>query len=231
MVVLTAVLAGCGRVHFDARSDAPQIVATAGPGYQRVNSLTVTFTPLALGDLLVVAGYWNRNPDTMTVTDDGALSWTALAPAVVPGGCIDGGATGAGFWYATATSASADQITIAGTDTNNSPLGAYVIELAGVEATSPIIASSGAGAATASNAMSVPELTADQAAVVLALFVDPDGHGDMVPGGGFDLLANDYYFYSMIETQTAPPGAITPDATLPAGTSDACWAAVAAAFR
>jgi hypothetical protein len=230
-VVLGMLLPGCGRVHFEERAEPPSIVATVGPGYQRANSFAVSFTPAATGDLLVVAGYWNRYPDTITVSDDGGLVWTALAPQVVPSGCNDGGATGAGLWYATAAGASPMTITIAGTDTGSFPLAEYVVELAGVDLGSPVAASAGQPAPAASNAMDAPELPVVDAVAVLALFVDPNGSGNMVPGAGYDQLANDYLFYSMIEAQIASPGAITPNATLPAGTSDACWAAAAAAFR
>jgi len=190
---------------------------------------SATLTETA-GDLVVAAVYWDEDPDTVTLADTAGLAWTALPAQVIPSGCggTTGNATGAQLYYATVATTGANTVTVTQTS-GTQPLGVMVAEYANV-ATTPDV-DSGQVAPAASHAVQAAPLTTTGAGVVIAFFNETQQFGTLTAGSGYSAEALDTNFPNMYEDAFLPAGTHAPDGALPAGQSDACWVAIAVAFR
>ncbi len=234
-----AVAIGCGRVGFDLRvaSDGPAdaganiaLVQVQAPGYGSAAMVTVPIAEHA-GDLIVAAAYWDDNPDTILLTDTAGLAWTSLPAQVATTGCggPTGNATGAQLSFAIAAADANDEVTLA-QSAGTHPLGLFVLEYSGIAASS-LDTSAQLVAPSASNAMFAPTLATTAVDVVVGFFVDTINTGSDGGGAGFAVEARDTGFPSVLEDAIVPAGSHMPTATLPTGQTDACWIAIAAAFR
>lgn len=229
-VALAGLASACGRIGFDQLAKAA-LVQVQAPGYQSAASMTVDIA-LTAGNFVVVATYWDQSPDTVALVDTAGLAWTPLAIQEIVASCGGGtgNATGARLWYAQVTATAMDKITVAQTS-GTQPLGAFVLEYAGIATADAVDAASGRLAPTASTTASVPALKTMGTDVIVAFFGDTISMGSWTPGDGYTALARDAGFPNLIEDAIVPPGTYMPDAGLPPGHNDPCWVGTAAAFR
>jgi len=240
--VLFAVAAACGRYRFDPRvapnsdtaPDTPaaiSLVSVVAPGYQGAAQVTDSVDG-TLGDFLVAAIYWDESPDTVTLADTLGLAWASLPAQGIPSVCggSTGNATGAQLWYAPVTVSGLNSITATQTS-GTQPLGLFVLEYAGIDNANPIDATSAQIAPASSNNVFMPELTAHDDDVIVALFNDTISFGTMTAGSGFTIEAHDDQFPNLLEDAIVQAGTYTPTAALPPGEIDACWIGTAMALR
>jgi hypothetical protein len=232
-VALAGLASACGRIGFDPLADATPaaLVQVQAPGYQSATGVTVEIA-LTAGNFAVVATYWNQVPDMVALVDTTGLAWTPLAIQEIVASCGGGtgNATGARLWYAQVTATAMDQITVEQTS-GTQPLGAFVLEYAGIATADAVDAASGQLAPAASANASVPAFTTTGTDVIVAFFGDTLGMGSWTPGDGYTAEARDTGFPNLIEDAIMPPGTYIPDAMLPPGHNDPCWVGTAAAFR
>lgn len=242
---MIAAAVGCGRLGFerrvaidapaDAVSDAPidagppHLVQILAPGYGSAAMMSSTISETR-GNLLVAAVYWDESPDTITLTDTAGLAWSNLPIEGIPSVCggTTGNATGAEIYYAAVSATGPNTVTVAQTS-GTQPLGVFLLEYANV-ATAPD-AMSGQVAPSASHAVSAPPITTNGPGVVIAFFNETQMNGMMSGGSGYVVEARDMGFPNLIEDAIEPAGTYTPDGALPNAQSDACWVAIAVAFR
>jgi hypothetical protein len=181
------------------------------------------------GDLLVAAIYWSESAATVTVADSLGNAWRS---ASVQNNAQCFGGSEVQIWYAPNVRPGTNIVTVTKSTMSKSPLGAYLLEYAGLPTMNPLVASSGAIAPSAGNAMTAGMLTSLKAgALVVALFNDDNGSGTMLAGSGFQAEGTDTGFYTMVEDgRASSAGDLSPTAQLPVGVADACWAAAAVAF-
>jgi hypothetical protein len=229
-VALAGLASACGRIGFEQLADAA-LVQFQAPGYQSATSVKVDIA-LTAGNFAVVATYWDQSPDTVALVDTAGLAWTPLPIQQIVASCGGGtgNATGVRLWYAQVTATAMDQITVEQTS-GTQPLGAFVLEYAGIATADVVDAASGQLAPAASTTASVPALRATGTDVIVAFFGDTISMGSWMPGDGYTAVARDTGFPNLIEDAIVPPGTYMPDATLPPGHNDPCWVGTAAAFR
>jgi hypothetical protein len=210
----------------DAISSAPRLlqVKTAGTMQKAAISLAATLSP---GSLIVVAAYDNSSNDTMAVTDPLVSNWNAIIVSS-SGGCTG---TQTQIWYAENVTGGSHTITL--TKASTQPMGFHLLEYSGIAKTSSLDGHTGTIGTSASNAITAGTLTTTGASdVIIGLFADSNGGGAIVPQAPLTGEALDTGFYSMVEDDlvaSAGPHEVT--ATLPAGVTDSCWSATAAAFK
>jgi hypothetical protein len=224
----------------DGQPDAPivhaiSLVQATPTAYQRVQSIDATIT-VGAGNLLVVVVYWDAASQTVTVTDTQANSWTPTT-ASGPGSCNGGMqpiALGQ-IWYAENAHGGNDTLTVRQSMSGNgNALGFFTLEYAGVAAAGSLDSQASQPAPAASNAMSPGDMTTTGAVdLIVAMFGDLNGAGQMTAGSGYTARGTDTGFFSLVQ-DNAPgvaPGTHNPGAFLPGGTSDDCWNSAAAAFK
>jgi hypothetical protein len=239
------LLAGCGRIGFDAHDDAGDDATPAdalvidvaslnisvvdmSPGTDATGPSVSVSMPVTAGNFLLAATYWNDPTSTVQVTDTLGHAWSSTAKASILSGCHPpGNGTNGEMFFAPVVTTGSDSITATQT-VATAPLGMIVVQYSGIAAFS---LSSTQVASVASNAMTVGPIAASDPGLVVAMFHDSVGSGTMGAGTGFSAIARDTTAYSMIEQEIVEPGSYSADGTLPAGRSDQCWIGVLAALR
>ena len=196
------------------------------------------------GDLLVLAAFTSYSCSTppatmMTVSDTAGNTWSLAAheantsPASYP-------LEQAQIWYAPDVQEGSNTVTLAvpSCDPGGGMVAQLLLEYSGVAPAGALDGIAGAIAATASNEMDTgPLVTTGNGDLVVGLFADNcamSAQGSMGAGPGYHAALLDHFFSALVEDN--PPYLLAPGpshvaATLPSGTSDACWMAVAAAFK
>lgn len=198
------------------------VVAPWTPDTTHTASIDVT-----AGNLLLVAAYWTGS-STITVKD--ALGNTWVAADASPASSCSRSRTQ--IWYATTAATGSDAITVTGSVADGR--GMILLEYEGVADAGALESASSRAAAVGSSTASAPDLTTSSPLdVIVAVFADFNGTGEMAPGAGFTARARDPDFYSMVEDNLpgVAPGSHSVTASLPAGQSDACWTGAAVAFK
>jgi hypothetical protein len=229
--------------------DAADTGAEVGP-IAFVDSFTNGSSPWQIpltesaGDLLVLPVYTGHScstpPPTMTVSDTAGNIWSLAAHQgdTSPGGGYP--VEQAQIWYALDAKAGSNTVTITVSecDPGAVTIGTVLLEYSGVAPAGALDGIAGAIAATASNEMDTgPLVTSGKGDLVVGVFADNcdmSAQGFIGPGPGYHAALLDHFFSGLVEDN--PPYSLSPGtshviATLPSGMSDACWIAVAAAFK
>ncbi|HTL32431.1 MAG TPA: hypothetical protein VL326_04880 [Kofleriaceae bacterium] len=242
-VLVLAALAGCGRMSFDpiaigsSANDAhnPDTPGTPNvgrgmvvmPPFVTTPTITAQLDGPTVGHLLVAIAYWNDATHAVSINDSNGQNWTGLQRQSIPTGCNANVGTNIQMFYVTVTAGGPTDVTVT-QSAGNSPLGLVVVEYSGV---STLDASSGLAAPSASNAINAGTMNTTGYDLIVAGFHDSVGSGQMMPGPNLSVFQYDLVSYAMFLDITVGPGAQTITGTLPAGTSDACWVGVSAAFH
>jgi hypothetical protein len=234
--LMLAGMLGCGRIGFEvcAACDSHHGTIDVGNGVQRVQvaepgSLEGTMLEIPLhvraGDLLLVAAY-SHNSEA-TVSDSQGSTWNTLPGENQPCGAGQVGVF-LRFWYAVAAGG-ADTIEVQ--TINTQPLGAFVIEYAGIDPTTPVDDAGGDVGGAASATLDAGTLTITGPDAVVALFGENSDPGTLQPGAGLSLVAHDDAFDTLAAETPASSGSVTPTAMLDGGASVGCWAGASVALR
>jgi hypothetical protein len=197
-------------------------VASAATSSTTSQSLSITETA---GNLLVAAVYWNGS-DVASISDTLGNTWSS-----VPVKDNSKTATDVRIWYAQNVKGGANTITV--TQPWSVSIGFYLIEYSGVATTGALDVSSGKIAPGASHVADAGSLTTSGCRdLVVALFADTWGSGNMTPNTGWISRGADPNFYSMVvDNLTGGTGTFNPQANLAGSSSDAAWSATAVAFK
>lgn len=211
----------------DAMPDTPPppiaFVQAVAPGYITNTTVTVPIT-VTTGDLIVAATYTSLLGMPGTVSDDTALTWTALTAREASGSC----APRLQLWYAFATASHAINVKL--TFPTSSAMGMHVFEYSGVLA-APVLAEAGQSATSSTNVAATGNVVTPAFGAVVAFFADLNGTGTMTIAPPWTSRAVDTGFYTLVADNApgAAEGTFAPTATLAA--TDACWTAAAVALR
>ena len=236
-VTYTVALAACGRIDFDATSPPQDATITDAipttvtpvvviPGFTVFAASSHFTLDTTAGDLVIVAVDWNDSAATVAVSSNNVPSYTALPRKSIATGCNLNLGTNVQLWYGVAATSGSDTVTVM-QSTGANGIGLLAAEYANLGAPT---ATTGMIAPSASNAEDAGTLVTSTYALIVVMFHDSVGNGTMIQGPGYEILAMDTTAYALTETAVLGPGNHDVNATLPAGTSDACWAATAAAF-
>jgi hypothetical protein len=203
---------------------------------------TSVSTTTQAGDLLVVAAYWTYGSVSaspkLTVTDSLGNTFVA-ATQVYDNYQANGGVrckAVAQIFYAANVKAGADTITVTTSQPGNTTFGFTAIEYVGAATTSPLDDQVGLSTPPGgTNTMTAPALSlSGPRAVVVAVFTDTVGPGQVVPGPGFQLRGSNAALYAMVQDNlpgTTGAASVTATASLPSGATDKCWSVAAAGFK
>jgi hypothetical protein len=232
-------LSGCGRMAFEpltigsTTGDAPldampmiERVQMLNPAYQTAAGITAPMT-LTADNTVIAVVYWNNAAATMSIGDSSNHMWSAVPRQSIPTGCHNNIGTNVQIFYTQITIGGATNI-YAVQSTGAEPIGIFTVEYSGL---SSFDTATGMIPQAASNTATGGVLTTTGFDVIVAGFHDSVGGGTMQPGAGLTTLAADTVSYALFTEAIGPAGAYNISATLPNGTSDACWVATAAAFH
>lgn len=197
-------------------------VASAATTSTTTRSLSIMETA---GNLLVVAAYWNGS-DAASISDTLGNAWSSIP--VENNGTT---ATDVRIWYAQNIKGGTNTITVS--QPWSVSIGFYLIEYSGVATTGALDAASGKIASAASQVADTGNLaTTGCRDLVVGLFADTWGTGNMTPGSGWISRGTDPNFYSLVvDNLPGGTGTFDPKASLVGSNSDAAWSATAAAFK
>jgi hypothetical protein len=197
-------------------------VASAATASTTTRSVSITETA---GNLLVAAVYWNGS-DVASISDTLGNTWSS-----VPVQDNSTTATDVRIWYAQNVKGGANTITV--TQPWSVSIGFYLIEYSGVATTSALDTTSGKIALAASHVADTGNLTTSGCRdLVVGLFADTWGSGNMTPASGWISRGTDPNFYSLfVDNLPGGTGTFDPKASLVGSNSDAAWSATAAAFK
>jgi hypothetical protein len=192
------------------------------------------------GTVLVAAVYWccgSPAPATMSVGDTLGNTWqVATAPENNYESASTGGSCKADAQIFYATNARAGSGTVTVTRTGTAMFGFFLIEYSGVAAVNTVDGFSGQSTPPGgTNEIStIPFVTSGANDVIVALWVDTTGSGQITPGAGFVTRGANTQVFAMVQDDLPAgvgAGSHTPNAFLPNNSTDNCWAGAAAAFR
>ncbi|HTC96066.1 MAG TPA: hypothetical protein VK699_21670 [Terriglobales bacterium] len=197
-------------------------VVSAASASTTSESVSLTET---VGDLLVAAVYWNGS-DVTAVSDRLGNVWNSI-----PVENNANTATDVRIWYAQNIKGGANAVTV--TQPWSVSLGFYLIEYSGIATSGALDSATGKIASVASSVADAGNLTTSGCRdVVVGLFADTWGSGNMTPGRGWIIRGTDPNFYSMVvDNLPGGTGTLDPKAGLVGSNSDAAWSATTAAFK
>jgi hypothetical protein len=196
--------------------------ASAATALTTSRSLSITETA---GNLLVVAVYWNGS-DVVSISDTLGNTWSSIP--VENNSTTE---TDVRIWYAQSIKGGANTVTVK--QPVSEYIGFYLIEYSGVAATGALDATNGKVPTAASHVADTGNLTTSGCRdLIVALFADSWGTGNMTPGSGWISRGTDSNFYSLVvDNLPGETGTFDPQASLAGGNSDAAWSATVAAFK
>jgi hypothetical protein len=186
--------------------------------------------PVSAGRLLVAATYSNAGTQAEAVADTLGNTWTSATEYNNAQPCFEGHGTQAQIWYAVAKASGSDQVTVSGTGNH----GLFLVEYE-VPANAMFDAQSGQVAASPSNVATAGSLSlTGPYDLVVAVFEDTSGMGQMVPGQGFTGRGYDDTAYAIVVDNlpvARVAGPVSATVSLAMGMTDSCWAGAAVAFK
>jgi len=199
-------------------------VQTTSAATASITSQSVSITETG-GNLLVAAVYWNGS-DVASISDTLGNSWTS-----VPLEDNSTTATDVRIWYAQNIKGGANTITVK--QPWSVSIGFYLIEYSGVATMGALDTTNGKIALAASHVADTGNLTTSGCRdLIVALFADSWGSGNMTPGSGWISRGTDPNFYSLVvDNLPGGTGTFNPKANLVDSNSDAAWSSTAAAFK